>query len=84
MKLEALEPLLYPVYETMFDVLVVRAEETLSVSQANAAIARALGIPKDAPLLVIDRVAFDNAGSPVEWRRSLAAAEGFKYKIEVR
>jgi len=80
----ALEPLLYPAYETLFNVLIVRAEESLSVSLANATIAKTLGLHEGAPLMAIERCAFDQDGRPVEWRRSLGPAMGFQYKVEVR
>ena len=79
-----LEPLLYPAYETLFKVLVTRAEETLSVSLASPSVAKMLGLEKGDPLMVIERCAFDQDGRPVEWRRSLGSATSFRYKVEVR
>jgi GntR family transcriptional regulator len=80
----SLEPLLYPAYETLYNVLIVRAEETLSVSLANSTMAKTLGLHEGAPLMVIERCAFDQDGRPVEWRRSHGPAMGFQYKVEVR
>ncbi len=80
----ALEPLLYPAYETLFKVLIVRAEETLSISLANASMAKILGVHEGAPLMAIERCAYDQDGRPVEWRRSHGPAAGFRYRVEVR
>jgi len=80
----ALEPLLYPAYETLFKVLIVRAEESLSISLANAAMAKTLGVHEGAPLMVIERCAYDQDSRPVEWRRSHGPATGFRYRVEVR
>lgn len=81
---EELEPLLYPAYEQKFGVLVASAEETLMVEAADETIASALGVALGAPLMVIERSAFDQERKPVEWRRSYGSAAGFRYKIEVR
>lgn len=79
-----LEPLLYPAYEALFGVLVISAEETLTVALADEPTAKTLSLKAGAPLMVIERCAFDQDRTPVEWRRSVGPAEGFRYKIDVR
>lgn len=77
-------PLLYPIYDSVCDQPVARAEETLTAEAATADVARLLRIDRGAPLIVIDRLACNYAGEPVEWRRSRGPAERFKYRTEIR
>ncbi len=77
-------PLLYPAYEEHAGVVIASAEETLSVAAADAAVARPLRLAAGAPVVVIERLAFDIERRPVEWRRSHGRADLFQYRIEIR
>ena len=79
-----LDPLLYPAYETHFGILITRAMETLSVMPGDRRINQALDLDAAAPLMVIERCAFDHDNKPVEWRRSYGEAARFRYRTEVR
>ena len=46
--------------------------------------ARLLDRPTGAPLIVIDRTAFDPEHRPIEWRRSRGPADRFRYHAEIR
>lgn len=72
---------LYPHYQDRHGVSVVRAEDRLSATAADEVAARRLGIPRGTPLLMAERLAFDLAGRPVEWRRSLFLTEGLAYRV---
>ena len=61
---------LYPVYESLYGIRVVRAEERLKAVAAGGREADFLGIESGAPLLEIDRIAMTYGDVPVEWRRS--------------
>ncbi|MGE3065222.1 MAG: GntR family transcriptional regulator [Hyphomicrobiaceae bacterium] len=61
---------LYDLFQKTFGILVVRADERISAIAASPGEARALGVPKGAPLLKIDRVGFGLDETPVEWRVS--------------
>jgi GntR family transcriptional regulator len=61
---------LYDLFQKTYGILVVRADERISAVAASAAEARALAVPKAAPLLKIDRVGFGLDETPVEWRVS--------------
>lgn len=75
--------LLYPLYEQTCNVAVVSANEELMVEKASAEHARALRLaPKD-PVILIERIAADVTGQPLEWRRSRGAAEKFRYQINI-
>ncbi|UZE47996.1 GntR family transcriptional regulator [Rhodopseudomonas sp. P2A-2r] len=76
--------LLYPLYEECCGEVVTTAEETLTVETADPLKARLLQLQPDAPLIVIERLAFDLTHRPLEWRRSRGAANKFRYHIEIR
>ena len=76
--------LLYPLYEERCGQIVVSADENLSVEQATAMQARLLRLEEGAPLIVIERLAFDLERHPIEWRRSRGPATRFRYHVEIR
>lgn len=76
--------LLYPLYEERCGQVVVSAEETLSVETASPLYARLLRLRSDAPLIVIERIAYDLERRPIEWRRSRGPANYFRYHVEIR
>ena len=76
--------LLYPLYEERCGQVVVSADENLSVELATAMQARLLRLEEGAPLIVIERLAFDLEGHPIEWRRSRGPATRFRYHVEIR
>jgi len=82
--LAAQGPLLYPVYEDVCGQVVASAEETLTAESVNAVYARLLQVPVNSPVVVIERLARDYAGQPLEWRRSRGHAEHFRYRVDIR
>ncbi len=76
--------LLYPLYEERCGQVVVSADENLSVEIATDVQARLLRLEKGAPLIVIERLAFDLERRPIEWRRSRGPAKRFRYHVEIR
>jgi GntR family transcriptional regulator len=77
-------PLLYPIYEEVCGQVVASAEETLTAESVNDVHARLLQIPLNSPVIVIERLARDYAGRPLEWRRSRGRAEHFRYSVDIR
>lgn len=77
-------PLLYPIYEEVCGQVVAYAEETLTAESVNDVHARLLQVPTDSPVVVIERLARDYAGTPLEWRRSRGHAEHFRYSVDIR
>lgn len=77
-------PLLYPIYETLCGQVVASAEETLTAEAVNEVHARLLAIDVQSPVVVIERLARDYAGKPLEWRRSRGHASHFRYSVEIR
>ncbi|MEO8646051.1 GntR family transcriptional regulator [Pseudomonas sp.] len=77
-------PLLYPIYEEVCAQVVAYAEETLTAESVNEVHARLLQVPINSPVVVIERLARDYAGTPLEWRRSRGHAEHFRYSVDIR
>ena len=73
----------YSFYESVFGVRMIRAEERLRAVAADSVAAAHLKVPKGAPLLCVDRVAFTYGDKPVEWRRGLCRTDGFSYFNEL-
>lgn len=82
--LSAQGPLLYPVYEELCGQVVASAEETLTAEGADDVHARLLQVAPGSPVVVIERLARNYAGAPLEWRRSRGHAEHFRYSVDIR
>ncbi|MGY2291309.1 GntR family transcriptional regulator [Pseudomonas sp. SDO528_S397] len=76
--------LLYPLYETVCRQVVASAEETLMAVPASEADAQVLQIPAGSVTVVIERLARDYAGQPLEWRHSCGNAGHFHYRVDIR
>ncbi|WP_050629210.1 GntR family transcriptional regulator [Bradyrhizobium viridifuturi] len=76
--------LLYPLYEDRCGQVVVSADEILTVEIATEMQSRLLRLEANAPLIVIERLAFDLERRPIEWRRSRGPADRFRYHAEIR
>lgn len=75
--------LLYPFYEKVCGQTIASARETLTVATADAASAGTLGIAEGSPVVVIERLAFGYDRKPLEWRRTMGAADTFRYQVEI-
>lgn len=75
--------LLYPFYEKQCGQCIASARETLTVGAADDAIADTLAVEPGAPIVMIERIALGYDRTPLEYRLSRAAAEGFRYQIEI-
>lgn len=68
---ESLEGSLYELLRVRFHARPCRAVEKLEPTQADGQAAQLLEVSRGAPLLVVERVAFDSGGRPVEFARDL-------------
>jgi GntR family transcriptional regulator len=68
---EPLDGSLYELLATRFDARPCRAVENLQPVRAERRAAQMLEVTRGAPLLLVERIAFDEAGSPVEFARDL-------------
>ncbi|MFJ2538707.1 MULTISPECIES: GntR family transcriptional regulator [unclassified Pseudomonas] len=80
---ESFGELLYPLYETQCGQCIASASETLTVGEADPAMATILSIKEGSPVVTIERTALGYDRSPLEYRISRAAAEGFRYQIDI-
>ncbi|NBB84258.1 MAG: UTRA domain-containing protein [Alphaproteobacteria bacterium] len=74
---------LYDLYQRDYGVTVARAAEKLKAVAAGPEEADQLHVARGAPLLEIDRVAFDLDGRPVEWRLSRCPTADIHYAADL-
>ena len=60
------------------------AQETLTAEASDDVHARLLNVPVNSPVVVIERLARNYAGEPLEWRRSRGHASHFRYSVDIR
>ncbi len=82
--LNAQGPLLYPIYESLCAQVIAAADETLTAEAVSEVHARLLRVEPGSPVVVIERLARNYAGHPLEWRRSWGHARHFRYSVEIR
>lgn len=78
-KEDTLPNTLYSLYETKYDVKVMRAIEQIKAVGIHKDDAEFLNIDPQAPVLEIDRTAIAIDGLPVEWRLSYVHTKGHSY-----
>lgn len=76
---ETIPNTLYDLYQTDFGITVARVEENLRAVPASERSARRLDCAVGAPVLAIERIAFDYSGQPVEWRISHCLTDSVFY-----
>ena len=74
---------MYKLFETEFGTRMIRAEEKIRAVAADAATAALLLVPRDTPLLCVERVSFTYGDKPVEFRRGLYRTDKHYYKNEL-
>ena len=75
---------LYELYASDYGVTIGRASEKLKAVAATGRESAALGATPGAPLLQIDRLAYDLDSRPVEWRISLCRTDMAHYWSDLR
>jgi GntR family transcriptional regulator len=75
---------LYGLYAERYGVAVARAAESLKAVPCPKRDAELLGIKAAAPILAVDRIAFDLDGRKVEWRLSLCRTDQFHYLSDLK
>lgn len=74
---------LYVLYQQNYGCIILRADESITAIEASPEVAKALNLRPGAPVLQIDRVAFDIMGRAVECRQSLCRTEGLIYQVSL-
>lgn len=75
---------LYPFYQSRYGLSVISTDDTLSAVIASAKDAAALGRTERTPLLVIERIARDLTGRPLEWRRTRCLSQHHAWAVTLR
>jgi GntR family transcriptional regulator len=71
---------LYGLFETEFDIRMIRAEESIRAVSAERNAAQVLGVAERSPLLMIERLSFTYGERAVEVRRGLYVTTSFHYR----
>ena len=71
---------MYALFETEFGVRMVRAEERIRAVNPDLQQAQLLGVPAQAPLLSVERIAFTYNDVPMELRRGLYRTDTHHYR----
>ncbi|MBT9136419.1 MAG: HTH-type transcriptional repressor YvoA [Firmicutes bacterium] len=74
---------LYDIVRDRYNVTLCAAVETLEAKVASAREAALLEMPSGMPVLLRERVTFDQNGIPVEYARSLYRSDRYKFMVEV-
>jgi len=74
---------MYSMYESVFGVRMIRAEERLKAVGADRETANALGLKEGFPLLSVERVSFTYGDKPMEWRLGLCLTDDHHYLSEL-
>jgi GntR family transcriptional regulator len=74
---------LYSMYETVYGIPMVRAEEKLTAVAATPEQARMLNVAPGFPLLRVERVAYTYGDKPMEWRVGLCVTDQHHYMNEL-
>lgn len=82
-KVEESNGSMYSMYETLFGIRMVRAEERLKAVAAEQEVAKALGVKPGYPLLSIERVAYTYGDKPMEWRLGVCVTDDHHYMSEL-
>ncbi len=74
---------MYTLFETLFGVRMVRAEEKIRAVAADPMAAALLGIGAGTPLLSVERTAFTYGDRAAEWRRRFYSTVNHHYFNEL-
>jgi GntR family transcriptional regulator len=74
----------YSILEKLLHERIGRADVSIRYERASGELARALGLPKGAPLMVFERVSYSVAGVPLEHSLYYARAEAYEFSLTVR
>ena len=74
---------MYSLFETEFNTRMIRAMEKVRAVAADDRVSELLKVPKNSPLLSVDRIAYTYSDQPVEFRRGLYITDHFHYLNEL-
>lgn len=74
---------LYQVVENELHTPLVEADESISAASADTDLARKLGVPRHAPLLVRRRLTYTTEMRPIEYTTTFYRSDQYEYKIRL-
>ena len=74
----------YQLYSTRYNIIVAKVNEQLRAVSAPDSVADLLELPRQSPVLEIDRRAVALDDRVVEWRRSLCRSDTMHYRNELK
>jgi len=74
---------LYRMYESIFGVRMIKAQEQLKAVSADAPVAEKLGVVVGTPILRVERVAYTYGQQPMEWRLGYCLTDNHHYINEL-
>lgn len=78
------QKLLYPIYDEIYGMPIIWADEFLEPRVADSTVAEALEIDPGDPLIFVERVAYTYGDKPVEFRSGFGRGDRFQYHIQIR
>lgn len=74
---------MYRMYETVFGVRMLRADEKILAITANSETASHLKVQENHPLLSVERISYTYKNKPLEWRLGLYVTDNHFYRSEL-
>lgn len=74
---------LYEIFNTEYDIQIVRTRRTVSAQIADMEIARLLGGQRGIPIMFVENLAFDQYDRPVDWCKEYYDGQEHKFEYDV-
>jgi len=74
----------YPMFEQAYGIYVLRAEEHLRPGIAGDEEASLLAIPRDSPVVFVDRISYSREDVPIEFRQTVGRGDCYAYSFDLR
>ena len=82
---EDLEKLsIYDLLENKFNLKIVNAKEYLDPNIAGPYYSKLLGVKRNTPVFVTERITYTNDGIPIEYRVSIIRSDRFRFSVDLR
>ncbi len=83
-RIDISKKLLYPIYDEIYGIPIIWADEFLEPRVADGTLAEALAIHSGDPLIFVERIAYTYGDRPVEFRSGFGRGDQFHYHIQIR
>lgn len=83
-RIDISQKLLYPIYDEIYGIPIIWADEFLEPRVADRTLAETLEINSGDPLIFVERIAYTYGDKPVEFRFGFGRGDRFHYHIQIR